>query len=92
MPPNQPHRAEIAKLLVHRDARRRGIATRLMEAVERVARLERRTLLTLDTQEGGAAERLYASLGWTRAGVVPGYALSPDGALAGTTLFYKSLG
>ena len=91
MPPNQPHRAEIAKLLVHTGARRRGIATRLMEAAERVATRERRTLLTLDTQEGSDAERLYASLGWTRVGVIPGYALSPAGVLAGTSLLYKVL-
>jgi len=91
LPPNQPHRAEIAKLLVHRSARRRGIAARLMERAEAEARAEGRTLLVLDTVTGDDAERLYARLGWTRVGVIPGYALYPDGRPCDTTIFWKSL-
>ena len=66
LPPNQPHRGEIAKLLVHRSARRRGIAQLLMEHAETEARAEGKTLLVLDTVTGDAAERLYARLGWTK--------------------------
>jgi ribosomal protein S18 acetylase RimI-like enzyme len=91
VPPNQPHRAEIAKLLVHRSARRRGIAERLMERAEAEARAEGKTLLVLDTVTGDAAERLYERLGWTRVGVIPGYALYPDGRPCDTTVFWKSL-
>jgi ribosomal protein S18 acetylase RimI-like enzyme len=90
-PPNQPHRGDIAKLLVHRSARRRGIAQRLMEEAEREARAEGKTLLVLDTVTGDDAERLYERLGWTRVGVIPGYALYPDGRPCDTTLFWKSL-
>jgi ribosomal protein S18 acetylase RimI-like enzyme len=89
VPPNQPHRGEIAKLLVHREARRRGIAELLMEHAEREARREGKTLLILDTVTGDAAERLYARLGWQRVGVIPGYALYPDGRPCDTTVFYK---
>jgi len=91
LPPNQPHRGEIAKLLVHRSARRRGIAQLLMERAEAEARAEGRTLLVLDTVTGDAAERLYARLGWTRVGVIPGYALYPDGRPCDTTVFWKAL-
>lgn len=91
LPPNQPHRAEIAKLLVHRSARRRGIAERLMVRAEAEARAEGKTLLVLDTVTGDNAERLYARLGWTRVGVIPGYALYPDGRPCDTTVFWKSL-
>lgn len=91
VPPNQPHRAEIAKLLVHRSARRRGIAERLMERAEAEARAEGKTLLVLDTVTGDAAERLYERLGWTKVGVIPGYALYPDGRPCDTTVFWKSL-
>ncbi len=91
VPPNQPHRAEIAKLLVHRSARRRGVAERLMERAEAEARAEGKTLLVLDTVTGDAAERLYERLGWTRVGVIPGYALYPDGRPCDTTVFWKSL-
>lgn len=91
MPENQPHRADVAKMLVHRDARRRGIAGRLMAAVEGAARDEGRTLLVLDTVTGSAAERLYTRMGWQRVGEIPGYALMPDGAPCSTTYFYKSL-
>ena len=92
VPPNQPHRAEIAKLLVRRSARRRGIAQRLMERAEVEARAEGRTLLVLDTVTGDAAERLYERLGWNRVGVIPDYALYPDGRPCDTTVFWKSIG
>jgi GNAT superfamily N-acetyltransferase len=91
MPDNQPHRADVAKMLVHRRARRRGVAARLMAALEEVARGEGRTVLVLDTVTGGDAERLYARAGWQRVGEVPGYALFPDGRPCGTTFFYKQL-
>jgi GNAT superfamily N-acetyltransferase len=91
LPPNQPHRAEIAKLLVHRSARRRGIAQLLMERAEAEARAEGKTLLVLDTVTGDNAERLYERLGWVRVGVVPGFALYPDGRPCDTTFFWKSL-
>jgi GNAT superfamily N-acetyltransferase len=91
LPPNQPHRAEIAKLLVHRSARRRGIAQLLMERAEAEARAEGKTLLVLDTVTGDNAERLYSRLGWTRVGVIPGYALYPDGRPCDTTVFWKAL-
>jgi GNAT superfamily N-acetyltransferase len=91
LPPNQRHRAEIAKLLVHRSARRRGIAQLLMERAEAEARAEGKTLLVLDTVTGDPAERLYERLGWTRVGVIPGYALYPDGRPCDTTVFWKSL-
>jgi len=91
-PPNQRHRAEVLKLLVHPDARRRGIARALMLAIEDVARAEGRTLLTLDTRTGDAAEPLYLSRGYIAAGKIPGYALAPDGgALEATTILYKEL-
>ena len=91
VPPNQPHRAEIAKLLVHRSARRRGIAQLLMEGAEAEARGEGKTLLVLDTVTGDPAERLYQRLGWTTVGVIPGYALYPDGRPCDTTVFWKSV-
>jgi GNAT superfamily N-acetyltransferase len=91
LPPNQPHRAEIARVLVHRHARRRGIAGRLMAAAEEVARAEGRTLLVLDAVTGGDAARLYDRLGWTTVGVIPDYALYPDGRPCATTYFYKRL-
>jgi GNAT superfamily N-acetyltransferase len=88
MPENQPHRADVAKLLVHRRARGAGIGQRLMEAVEEAARGQGRRVLVLDTASD-TAERLYERLGWQRAGVVPDYAYMPDGALCATTFFYK---
>jgi len=91
MPPNQPHRADVAKMLVHRRARRQGLAQRLMVAIEAQARAARKTVLVLDTVTGGDAERLYARAGWQRVGAVPNYALMPDGALCGTTFFHKQL-
>ncbi len=86
---NQPHRADVAKMLVHRRARRQGVAARLMRAVEHEAAIEGKSLLVLDTATGGDAERLYGGLGWQRCGVVPGYALWPQGGLCGTTIFFK---
>jgi GNAT superfamily N-acetyltransferase len=91
LPPNQPHRAEVARVLVHRSARRRGVASLLMERVEAEARAEGRTLLVLDAVTGGDAERLYDRLGWNRVGVIPGYALYPDGRPCDTTYFWKSV-
>lgn len=91
LPPNQPHRGEIAKLLVHRSARGRGIARLLMEGAEAEARTAGKTLLVLDTVTGSTAERLYERLGWNRVGVIPGYALYPDGRPCDTTVFWKSL-
>ena len=91
IPPNQPHRADIAKLLVHRRARRRGVARRLMAGAEAEARAEGRTLLVLDTVTGDDAERLYTRLGWTRVGVIPNYALYPDGRPCDTTVFWKAV-
>jgi len=91
VPPNQPHRAEIAKLLVHRSARRRGIAERLMDQAEAEARAEGRPLLVLDAVTDGDAARLYSRLGWTTVGVIPDYALFPDGRFCDTTYFFKKL-
>ena len=91
LPPNQPHRAEIAKLLVHRAARGRGIARLLMERAEAEAQAEGRTLLVLDAVTGGDAARLYARLGWTTVGVIPNYALYPDGRPCNTTVFWKTI-
>jgi ribosomal protein S18 acetylase RimI-like enzyme len=91
-PPNQAHRADVSKLLVHPEAQRRGIARRLMLALESVAREEGRTLLTLDTRRGDAAEPLYASLGYALAGVIPRYARAPDmDRLDDTSVMYKQL-
>jgi GNAT superfamily N-acetyltransferase len=87
--PNQPHRGEIAKMLVRREARRRGVAAKLLEAAESVARAEGLTLLVLDAVTGDDAARLYERLGWTTVGEIPDYALYPDGRLCATTYFYK---
>jgi GNAT superfamily N-acetyltransferase len=86
---NQPHRADVAKLLVHRSARRRGIAQRLLAALDDAAREQGRSVLVLDTEAGGDAERLYERTGWQRVGVVPDYAYTPEGRLAGATFFCK---
>ncbi len=91
LPANQPHRAEVARVLVHRSARRRGIARLLMERLELEARAEGRTLLVLDAVSDGDAARLYARLGWTEVGMIPGYALFPDGRPCDTTVFWKAL-
>ena len=91
-PPNQPHRAEVRKLLVHPEARRRGIARALMVAIEEQAREDRRTLLTLDTVVGGFAEPLYESIGYVPVGVIPHYSVRPDTPeLDGTMVMYKEL-
>jgi GNAT superfamily N-acetyltransferase len=89
--PNQPHRGEVAKLLVHRSARGRGIASRLMEHAEAAAHAEGKTLLVLDAVTDGDAARLYDRLGWTTVGVVPNFALYPDGRPCDTTYFWKAL-
>ena len=90
-PENQPHRADLSKLLVHRRARRQGLGEALMRAAEAAARECGKTLLVLDTASG-EAERLYDRLGWTRVGVIPGYALLPQGGLCDTTVYYRTLG
>jgi GNAT superfamily N-acetyltransferase len=92
LPDNQPHRADLAKMLVHRRARRLGLGAALMRGAEAMARECGRTLLVLDTVTGGDAERLYARLGWTRVGEIPRYALMPDGPYCSTTVFYRDLG
>ena len=91
-PPNQPHRADVAKLLVHPRARRRGIGRALMHELEARAPRSGFTLLTLDTVRGDPAEYLYRELRWTAVGVIPNYALYPDGRLCDTVVFYKELG
>ncbi len=91
LPPNQPHRGEIVKLLVQRSARNRGIAQLLMERAEVEARAEGKTLLVLDAVSTDDAARLYGRMGWTTVGVIPGYALYPDGRPCDTTVFWKSL-
>jgi GNAT superfamily N-acetyltransferase len=91
VPPNQPHRGDVKKLLVHRRARGRGLAIALMTRLEQEAKARFLTLLTLDTVTGSNAERLYAKLGWTKAGIIPNYALFPDGTPCATTIFWKAL-
>jgi len=91
LPENQPHRADLAKMLVHRSARRQGVGALLLAAAEAAALAAGRTLLVLDTASKDA-ERLYARSGWQRVGEIPGYALWPGGGLCATTVFYKSLG
>jgi GNAT superfamily N-acetyltransferase len=89
LPPNQPHRADVKKLLVHRKARGRGVGAAVMAAAEEAARNRGRTLLVLDTAVDGDAERLYVRTGWTRVGVIPAYALFPDGRPCDTAIFWK---
>lgn len=89
-PENQPHRADLSKMLVHRRARRRGIGEALLHAAEEAARVAGKSLLVLDTANDTAAH-LYARLGWTRVGTVPGYALWPQGGLCATTFYYRQL-
>jgi ribosomal protein S18 acetylase RimI-like enzyme len=91
LPENQPHRADLAKLLVHRRARRRGLGRALTRAAEAAARELGRTLLVLDAVTDGDAARLYARLGWRRVGDIPDYALFPKGGLCSTTVFYRDL-
>jgi ribosomal protein S18 acetylase RimI-like enzyme len=90
-PENQPHRADLAKMLVHRRARRQGLAAALIRAAEETARKCGRSLLVLDTVTNGDAARLYERLGWTQVGEIPGYALLPRGGLIGTTVYYRNL-
>ena len=89
-PENQPHRADLSKMLVLRSARRRGIGAALMRAAESLARDLGKLLLVLDTANP-EAESLYAALGWQRVGVIPGYALLPQGGLCDTTIFFRIL-
>jgi len=89
--PNGAHRAEVQKLLVLSAYRRRGIATKLLDAVEQAAREARRSLLVLDTEQGSGAEQLYEKYGYCRAGIIPNYAIGGDGDLHGTVLFYRHL-
>jgi GNAT superfamily N-acetyltransferase len=89
--PNSPHRAEIAKVLVHRSARRQGVGRALMDAAEAAAMAEGRWLLILDTEAGSAADTFYRSLGWQVLGTMPNHAFRSDGVLAPTTYFWKDL-
>ena len=91
LPDNQPHRADLSKMLVHRRSRRQGLATELMRAAEVEALACQRTLLVLDAVTDGDAARLYERLGWVRVGEIPDYALMPDGGLCGTTYYYRQL-
>ena len=90
LPENQPHRADLAKMLVHRRARRRGIGAAVLNAAEDVARELGKTLLVLDTASSDA-ERLYERGGWIKVGVIPDYALMPDGAFCDTIVYYRRL-
>lgn len=91
MPENQPHRAEVAKMLVHRRARRMGLGAALLDAAERGALGAGKTLLVLDTVSDSDGHRLYARQGWRRCGEIPDYALWPDGKPCAATIFFKSL-
>jgi GNAT superfamily N-acetyltransferase len=91
LPENQPHRGDVAKMLVDRRARRRGVGAQMLELAERTAHAAGKTLLVLDTASDDA-ERLYARQGWQRCGYIPKYALMPDGTPCATTFFYKDLG
>jgi GNAT superfamily N-acetyltransferase len=90
LPENQPHRADLSKMLVHRRARRRGVGAALLRTAEELARTLGKSLLVLDTAST-EAERLYARLGWERVGTIPDYALLPAGGLCDTTFFYRRL-
>lgn len=90
-PENQPHRAELVKMLVHRRARRQGLGAALMRGAEAMARACGKTLLVLDAVTGGEAARLYEQLGWVRVGEIPGYAWFPQGGLCSTTYYYRDL-
>jgi GNAT superfamily N-acetyltransferase len=91
-PENQPHRADLVKMLVHRRARRQGLAAALLRAAEEMGRQCGKTLLVLDAVTGGDAARLYERLGWVRVGDVPNFALMPRGEFCSTTYFYRDLG
>jgi GNAT superfamily N-acetyltransferase len=90
-PENQPHRADLAKMLVHRRARRQGLGTALVRAAEATALDCGKTLLVLDAVTGGDAARLYERLGWVRVGDIPSYALMPQGGFCSTTVYYRNL-
>jgi GNAT superfamily N-acetyltransferase len=92
LPQNQPHRADLSKVLVHRRARRRGLGAALVRAAEATARDCGRDLLVLDTVTGGDAQRLYERLGWVRVGDIPRFALMPTGEFCSTTYYYRDLG
>jgi GNAT superfamily N-acetyltransferase len=91
LPENQPHRGDLAKMLVHRCVRRRGVGAALLAAAEQAALQAGKTLVVLDTVTGGDAERLYARQRWRRCGEIPNFALWPDGRPCSTTVFFKSL-
>lgn len=91
LPPNQPHRADVKKLLVHRKVRGLGLARQLMAAAEAEARARGRYVLVLDTATGSPAEAIYSKLRWQRVGVIPRYALMPDGSFCDSTFFFKAL-
>ena len=91
-PENQPHRADLAKMLVHRRARRQGLGEALLRAAEQLGRACGKTLLVLDTVTGSDGERLYTRVGWQKSGMIPDYALWPRGGLCATTYFYRVLG
>ena len=91
LPENQPHRADVAKMLVHRRVRRRGVGGALLTAAERGALGAGRTLLVLDTVAGGDGDRLYSARGWQHCGTIPDYALWPDGRPCAATIFFKTL-
>lgn len=91
LPENQPHRADLAKMLVHRRARRQGLGAALLRGAEAVARACGRRLLVLDAVTGGEGARLYERLGWQRVGDIPNYALEPQGGYCGTTFYYRDL-
>jgi GNAT superfamily N-acetyltransferase len=90
-PPNQPHRADVKKMLVHRSARGQGVGMALMTAIEEQARQRGRWLLVLDTVPGESGHRLYLRAGWQQSGTVPDYALFPDGRLCDTAIMWKRL-
>nr|WP_316651580.1 GNAT family N-acetyltransferase [uncultured Gellertiella sp.] len=90
--PNQPHRADLKKLLVHRSARGKGVASALMHAAEDEAERRGKRLLVLDTATGSPAEGLYQRLGWTLSGIIPDYALYPDGRFCATSVYFRRLG
>jgi GNAT superfamily N-acetyltransferase len=91
LPENQPHRADLAKMLVHRRARRQGVGSALLRLAEQTARECGKSLLVLDAVTGGDAERMYARSGWVRVGAIPNYALMPNGDFCSTTYFYRDL-
>ena len=91
LPENQPHRADLSKMLVHRRARRRGLGAALLRAAESTARQHGKTLLVLDAVTNGDAARLYERMGWVRVGVIPRYALMPGGEPCDTTVYYRDL-